>query len=112
MLNLSFPVIVEKVAFAMGKTVINSMSKNYGSVTVGALGISNNNNGITTQMQNGFQDGGASIISQNRGAGNKDRIRKGIRTACIMDVCWGVTAIIILFPSLEIWLHCSAPHRM
>ena len=55
MLNLSFPVIVEKVAFAMGKTVINSMSKNYGSVTVGALGISNNINGITTQMQNGFQ---------------------------------------------------------
>ena len=31
--------------------------------------------------------------------GNKDRIRKGIRTACIMDVCWGVTAMIILFSS-------------
>lgn len=27
----------------------------------------------------------------------RTRIRKGIRTACIMDVCWGVTAIIILF---------------
>ena len=52
MLNLSFPVIVEKVAFALGKTVVNSMSKEYGSVTVGALGISNNINGITTQCQN------------------------------------------------------------
>ena len=40
----------------------------------------------------------STFVSQNRGAGNKDRIRKGIRTACIMDVCWGVTAIIILFP--------------
>ena len=39
----------------------------------------------------------STFVSQNRGAGNKDRIRKGIRTACIMDVCWGVTAIIILF---------------
>ena len=73
MLNLSFPVIVEKVAFALGKTVVNSMSKEYGSVTVGALGISNNINGITTQCQNGFQDGGASIISQNIGAGNLKR---------------------------------------
>lgn len=73
MLNLSFPVIVEKVAFAMGKTTINSMSTGYGPTTVGALGISNNINGCVTQLQNGFQDGGASIISQNIGAGNKDR---------------------------------------
>lgn len=73
MLNLSYPVIVEKVAFAFGKTVINSMSKNYGAITVGALGISNNINGTTTQMQNGFQDGGAAIISQNRGAGDIKR---------------------------------------
>ncbi|MGN0318162.1 MAG: MATE family efflux transporter [Lachnospira sp.] len=73
MLNLSFPVIVEKMAFAMGKTVVNSMSKNYGSTTVGALGISNNINGVCTQIQNGFQDGGASIISQNLGAGKTDR---------------------------------------
>ena len=41
----------------------------------------------------------STFVSQNRGAGNKDRIRKGIRTACIMDVCWGVTAMIILFSS-------------
>lgn len=73
MLNLSLPVIAEKVAFAMGKTVVNSMSKNYGPVTVGALGISNNINGTVTQLQNGFQDGGASIISQNLGAGNTKR---------------------------------------
>ena len=65
--------MVEKVAFAFGKTVINAMSKNYGAVTVGALGISNNINGTCTNIQNGFQDGGAAIISQNVGAGNQRR---------------------------------------
>lgn len=73
MMKISFPVIVEKVAFSFGKTVVNSMSKNYGSTTVGALGISNNINGMVSGVQNGFQDGGSSIISQNLGAGNTKR---------------------------------------
>lgn len=73
MLKIAFPVVVEKVAFSFGKTVINSMSKNYGSTTVGALGISNNINGMCTGIQSGFQDGGSSIISQNVGAGNYKR---------------------------------------
>lgn len=96
MLNLSFPVIVEKVAFALGKTVINSMSKNYGSVTVGALGISNNINGITTQMQNGFQDGGASIISQNRGAGNIKRALGTFWRLLIIESVIGLIMYIVL----------------
>lgn len=73
MLKLSFPVIVEKIAFAMGKVIVNSMSTVYGSWTVGALGISNNIGGITTNPQNGFSEGGSSIISQNLGAGKPKR---------------------------------------
>lgn len=96
MLNLSFPVIVEKVAFAMGKTVINSMSKNYGPVTVGALGISNNINGTTTQIQNGFQDGGASIISQNRGAGNTKRAISTFWRLVVINAGIGLVGYILL----------------
>lgn len=73
MLTLSFPVIIEKIAFSMGKVIINSMSTVYGALTVGALGISNNIGGITTNPQNGFQEGGSSIISQNLGAGKPER---------------------------------------
>lgn len=76
MLSVSFPVIVEKAAFAIGKIVINSMSTVYGKLTVGALGISNNIGGIATMPQNGFQDGSAAIIGQNRGANKEERIVK------------------------------------
>lgn len=101
MLNLSFPVIVEKVAFAMGKTVINSMSKNYGPVTVGALGISNNINGITTQMQNGFQDGGSSIISQNRGAGDTKRALDTFWRLVVINAAIGLAGYILLNVFIE-----------
>lgn len=96
MLTLSFPVIVEKVAFAMGKTVVNSMSKNYGPVTVGALGISNNINGTSTQLQNGFQDGGAAIISQNLGAGNIDRALDAFKKLLIIEALIGLVCYILL----------------
>lgn len=73
MVSLSLPVMIEKIAFSMGKTVVNSMCASYGTTTVGALGISNNVNGTTTSFQDGIKDGGAAIISQNRGAGRHDR---------------------------------------
>ena len=90
MLRLSFPVIVEKIAFAMGKTVVNSMSKNYGELTVGALGISNNIDGMVTNCQNGFQDGGASIISQNIGGGRGDRALDAFKKLLVINVVIGI----------------------
>ena len=72
-LDLSYPVAAEKMFFAGGKVVVNSMSGLYGSLTVGALGISNNIGGLTTSWHSGLQDGAAPLISQNRGAGKYRR---------------------------------------
>jgi hypothetical protein len=40
-MKLAYPVSAEKVLFAAGKVIVNSMSGVYGGLTVGALGISN-----------------------------------------------------------------------
>lgn len=90
MLTLSFPVIVERIAFAVGKVIVNSMSTVYGSWTVGALGISNNIGGITTNPQNGFQEGGSSIISQNLGAGRPKRALLAVRWVLYIDMLIGL----------------------
>ncbi len=110
MLNLSFPVIVEKVAFSFGKTVVNSMSKNYGSTTVGALGISNNINGIVTGVHNGFQDGGSSVISQNLGAGNIRRALGTFWRLVVIDAAIGAVGLILLNVFLEpiTWLFANS----
>jgi putative MATE family efflux protein len=95
MLRLSFPVIVEKVAFAFGKVIVNSMSGMYGSLTVGALGISNNIGGLTTMPQNGFQEGSAAIISQNLGAGKPRRALDVFKKVLVINVIVGVIGFIL-----------------
>lgn len=89
MIVSSVPVIVEKMAFSFGKIVVNSMSAVYGALTVGALGVSNNIGGITTMPQNGFQEGTASIISQNIGAGNTKRAIDAFKKTLIINVIIG-----------------------
>lgn len=110
MIGLSFPVIVEKIAFAMGKTVINQMSQSYGTTTVGALGISNNIDGTVTNLQNGFQDGGAAIISQNRGAGKLDRAFDAFFKVLIINMCIGMVgyALINMFIEPITWLFANS----
>ena len=77
------------------------MSTVYGSWTVGALGISNNIGGITTNPQNGFQEGGSSIISQNLGAGRPKRALLAFRWVLYIDL-----SLIHIWPGRH-WMWCS-----
>ncbi len=95
MIHLSFPVMVEKVAFAFGKVIVNSMSGMYGSLTVGALGISNSIGGLTTNPQNGFQEGGSAIISQNLGAGKPERALDAFKKVMVINIVVGIIGLIL-----------------
>lgn len=94
--KISYPVIIEKMAFAFGKTVVNSMCQVYGSTTVGALGISNNMDGLITQIQIGFQDGGAAVISQNLGGGKKERAFGAFYRLVAINAGIGLIGLILL----------------
>lgn len=74
--QLSFPVTAEKMLFAAGKVTVNSMAGVYGKLTAGALGVSNNIGGLTTNWHSGMLDGASSVISQNRGAGKYRRTER------------------------------------
>lgn len=100
-IKLSIPVIIEKAAFSMGKVIVNSMCTVYGPQTVGALGISNNIGGITTMPQNGFQEGGSAVISQNRGAKKFDRTLKAFWCELACNLTIGVVLMSISLLNLE-----------
>ncbi len=102
-LNLSYPVTAEKVLFAAGKVVVNSMSGLYGGLTVGALGISNNIGGLTTSWQIGLTDGAAPLISQNRGAGKYRRTLQIYYCLLALDVAVGVIGLALVSWGLP-WL--------
>ena len=102
-LNLSYPVTAEKVLFAAGKVIVNSMSGLYGGLTVGALGISNNIGGLTTSWQIGMTDGAAPLISQNRGAGKYKRTLQIYYCLLALDVAVGIIGLVLVGQALP-WL--------
>lgn len=102
-LNLSYPVSAEKVLFAAGKVTINSMSEQYGPLTVGALGVSNNIGGLTTSLHMGFTDGAAPLISQNRGAEKYKRTLQIYSWLLAINITIGVVGILLVSNTLP-WL--------
>ena len=113
----SLPVIAEKALFAFGKTIVNSMCTVYGAVMVGAMGVSNNLGGVTTNPQNGFQQGSSAIISQNFGAGKYDRVLRVFYATIAVNVLMSavITGIEILNLDLLAGLFDSGSsefHRM
>ncbi len=104
MLNFSIPVVVEKMLFAFGKTVVNSMCTVYGELMVGALGVSNNLGSLSTNPQNGFQEGGAAVMSQNFGAGRTRRVLRAFAAVLAVNVVLGG-----VISALELWqIHALA----
>jgi len=88
-LNLSYPVSAEKMLFAAGKVIVNSMSGMYG--------------GLTTSWHMGFTDGAAPLISQNRGAGKHRRCLQIYFRLLAVDVAIGVAGLLIVSNTLP-WL--------
>ena len=102
-INLAYPVSAEKMLFAAGKVIINSMSGVYGALTVGALGISNNIGGLTTGWHSGMLDGASAVSSQNRGAGKYRRTLQLYKWLIVVDVAIGVVGIGVVSLTLP-WL--------
>ena len=84
--GISLPVMAEKFAFSTGKVVVNSVGVDYGTQTVGALGVSNSISALSTVPAGSIGDGGASIIRQNIGSGKKDRALGNIGIFTYMDI--------------------------
>lgn len=105
MLRLSFPIIVEKFAFSYGKVLVNSMCAgeglHYHPDTVGATSVSNRISGITITPQNGFQEGGSAIISQNLGAGKPERAVSAFKHMLGIDLLVAVALVAVSLLVLE-----------
>lgn len=95
-LNLSYPVAAEKLLFSAGKVLVNSMSGQYGELTVGALGVSNNIGGLTTGWHAGMLDGASALISQNRGAGKYRRTLQLYGCLLAVDVAIGALGLLLM----------------
>jgi Na+-driven multidrug efflux pump len=94
-LVLSLPVFMEKFVFSFGKVIVNSMSAAYGSMVVGALGISNRVSAIATQPTVGVEEAESSIVSQNLGNNNIPRALGIFKRTFIINMGLGVLFFIL-----------------
>ena len=74
---------------------------NYGTQTVGALGVSNSVSALSTVPAGSIGDGGAALIRQNIGYGNLQRALKIFRCVFIVDFVWGVLGFILTWVFLD-----------
>lgn len=95
-ISMSFPIFLGKFVFSFGKVSVNSMCKAYGPLVVGALGVSNNMNGLATTPINSFEEGTSTIISQNLGAGNERRALKTFNYSFLMASALGIIGYILI----------------
>ena len=94
--SMSFPIFLGKFIFSFGKVSVNSMCKEYGPLVVGALGVSNNMNGLATTPINSFEEGTSTIISQNLGAGNQKRALKTFNYSFLMACGLGIIGYVLI----------------
>lgn len=96
-LRLSFPSMVEKMAFSFGKAEVNKMASGYGSDAVGAAGISNSMSGLLTGWQYGIMDGGTALLGQILGSGDKRRTVSAYRRIQLIELLIGISGILIMY---------------
>lgn len=95
-LVMSIPLFLGKFVISLGKVGVNAMCKVYGSLTVGALGVSNNISGLVTNPGTAFEDSESSIVSQNLGNGNMKRCLKTFFISCVMLFSWALIGFLIV----------------
>lgn len=93
---ISLPIFLGKFIFSFGKVSVNGMCKAYGPLVVGALGVSNNMNGLATTPINSFEEGTSTIISQNIGAKNYERAIKTFKYSFFMATGLGIIGYILI----------------
>lgn len=93
-LVMSLPLFLGKFVISLGKVGVNALCGVYGSLTVGALGISNNISGLISNCGSSFEDSQSSIVSQNLGNKNMKRTFKVFGVCCAIMSIWTIVGFL------------------
>ena len=98
LIKFAIPLFLNGFLPNFGKVYINSIATTtYGKMCVGALGISNTIAGLFANIVNSSADGVSTIISQNYGARNLNRIKKTFNVQLIYVTTISIIGTLILF---------------
>ncbi|MBS4197902.1 MATE family efflux transporter [Lederbergia citri] len=81
---------------AIGSTVLQSSVNSLGSVSVAAITAASRFDGICGSVTVAIGNAATTFCAQNMGAGNIDRIKKGVRTGVVVAVGYSIVAFLIV----------------
>ncbi len=96
-IRLGLPAAIQNAAFASGMLVTQGFANRFGSNYIAANGIIMKVDGFAMMPMMGLQAAITTYVGQNIGAGNVKRTNDGIRSTCIMAVCFSVVLGFILY---------------
>ena len=101
LLKLGIPMALKSAAIQTSKLFVNSFINSYGVAVSAFAGIANKINITANMMSNSLNTSGSTMVGQNLGARNYDRIPKIIRTVLLLSLSIGavLSAILLLFPT-------------
>ncbi|MBR3556733.1 MAG: MATE family efflux transporter [Oscillospiraceae bacterium] len=95
--RLGLPAAIQNAAFASGMLVTQGFANRFGSNYIAANGIIMKVDGFAMMPMMGLQAAITTYVGQNIGAGDIKRTNDGIRSTCIMAVCFSVILGFILY---------------
>ncbi len=92
------PTGLQMSIISISDMTLQAMINTYGTALVVAYGVSTKVEGLGWQMADAIGTSLGTFVGQNVGAGNLDRVKKGVRCAYLMDIiCYGIFCPVIWF---------------
>lgn len=92
------PTGLQMSIISISDMTLQAMINTYGTALVVAYGVSTKVEGLGWQMADAIGTSLGTFVGQNVGAGNPDRVKKGVRCAYLMDIiCYGIFCPVIWF---------------
>lgn len=102
-LILGLPAIITKCTTPSGHMVINTYAVKYGTHVLAAFGLGNKINSIFFSLSTSLSTTMTTVVGQNLGAGNIERVKSAVKKVTIMSlITGGIGTFIIIFFSEEI----------
>ena len=111
LIKLGTPMAIKYASIHLSKMFVNAYVNSYGVAVSAFAGIANKMSSIVNTLSNSFNTAGASMIGQNIGAGNYDRVGKIMKSDYSITVSLATvfSLLIFLFPKEFYGLFTSEP---
>ena len=100
LIKLGVPMAIKSASIHLSKMFVNAYVNSYGVAVSAFAGIANKMSGVVNMLSNSFNTAGASMVGQNIGAENYDRVGKVMKSVYAITTTLATlfSILIFLFP--------------